>query len=509
MNPSDSIISHVWLGSLSEFLRDRLGLHIPENQWPDLHRNFTKASEAFGYSNPADCFQWLTQAELPAKKLYKLAGFLTVGETYFFREKNHFEPMARQLFGEIINRKRHAQHKQLRIWSAACSTGEEPYSIAMLLDAMLPDIDEWSIRILATDINPLFLERARTAVYRPWSFRGTPEWVRQRYFRTENDNHIVLPEIQQRVTFDFLNLAEDVYPALSTQTQAMDVIFCRNVLIYFASEQARKTIHRLRHALVEGGWLILSPTETVYVDDPALQREHVKDAILYRKNSSGSVAQRRPATEKPPGLSRRFSQREPAAYIRQQPKICPVQLPSVAAPAPPAAKIRTKTAKPLSVIEKAEALYIEGRHQETAELIRTHLRGRAPRNREAFLLARAQANLGELDEALDHALNAVETDKLCPEYHYLLAMIQLEKDAQEEAGRSLRRVVYLDERHLMALFSLGHLALRQQKFKTAKKYFENTLQLLQSFNDDVLLQEGEGITAGRLRELIRAGLPAE
>ncbi len=504
MNPADPITSQVWLGPLSEFIRERLGLHIPESHWGDLHRNFMQAAEKFGYTDPAACLLWLTQADLPPGELYKLAGFLTIGETYFFREKNHFEQMARHLFEEVIHKKRRHGNKQLRIWSAACSTGEEPYSIAMLLDSMLPDIHEWSVRILATDINPDFLARARTAVYRPWSFRGTPEWVKQRYFLIENENHAVREDIRRRVTFDFLNLADDVYPSLVTQTQAMDVIFCRNVLIYFAPEQACKVIGRLQRSLVEGGWLVLSPTETIYADDPALQREYVAESILYQKNSSPSAA--RPRHSVPEPLSRFFQPQKPPAY-EPSPAIPVPPLKPPPAPAKPAEPIPSpQKAAELTIVQQAELFYAQGLHRETAELIKSQLNGQAARDREAFLLARAQANLGELDEALHHALNAVETGKLQPAYHYLLAMIQLEKDEPLEAARSLQRVLYLDDQHTMALFSLGHLMLQQQKLSAAEKYFNHALLLLKPFGEDVPVPEGEGMTAGRLRELIQAGL---
>jgi chemotaxis protein methyltransferase CheR len=504
LNPADPITSRIWLSPLSEFVRERLGLHIPESHWKDLCGNFLKAADAFGYSDPAVCLQWLMQTELPPNELYKLAGFLTIGETYFFREKNHFEPMARHLFEEVIHRKRQHGNKQLRIWSAACSTGEEPYSIAMLLDSMLPDIHEWSVRILATDINPDFLARAQVAIYRPWSFRGTPEWVKQRYFQIENENHTVREDIRRRVAFDFLNLADDVYPSLVTQTQAMDVIFCRNVLIYFAPEQARKVIGRLQRSLVEGGWLVLSPTETIYADDPSLQREYIAESILYRKNSSPSTARR-----KQPEYFPRFSppRNLPATY-EPQPIPPPASAPQ---PAPASAKHAEPPPAPqksaeYTIVQQAEAFYTQGLHRETAELIKSRLNGRAARNHEAFLLARAQANLGELDEALHNALNAVETGKLQPAYHYLLAMIQLEKDAHQEAARSLQRVLYLDDQHVMAIFSLGHLALQQQKRSVAEKYFKHALLLLKPFGEDAPVPEGEGMTAGRLRELIQAGL---
>lgn len=514
MNTADQLTApHTWLAPLSVFVRERLGLHFPEDHWNDLQRNFLKAVDAFGHTDPATCLHQLMHPELPARKLHKLAGFLTIGETYFFREKNSFEPMARHLFNEVIDRKRKHGQKQLKIWSAACSTGEEPYSIAMLLDAMLPDIDEWSIRILATDINPVFLDRARTAVYRPWSFRGTPDWVKQRYFQIDGEAHTVRPDIQNRVTFDFLNLADDIYPSLATQTQAMDVIFCRNVLIYFSQEQACKVISRMQESLTENGWLVLSPTETVYVTDPVLHRQHIHNSILYQKN-----------TTRPPGRNRWESKpflpphsiRTNTFQTEEKKNRLSVSLPTFELKTPPRVPMAsTGTPRPeqsrekpeqASVLQRAEKLYSEGRHVETIELITEHLKGQPAQGGEAFLLARAQANSGSLDDALPNALNAVETDKLNAKHHYLLAMIQLEQNALPEAQRSLQRVMYLDEMHIMAFFSSGHLAIQQDNISLAKKHFTQALHLLEGLSSDDPVPEGEGMTAQHLKELIGCAL---
>jgi chemotaxis protein methyltransferase CheR len=485
-----------WLGPLSQLVHDRIGWAIPESQWSNLERNFLAATKSFGYADPIKCFQWLSTAKLTPENLQKLAESLTIGETYFFRERNHFEPMTRHIFEELIQRKRQIGHKQLRIWSAACSSGEEPYSLAILLHSLLPDIDEWSIRILATDITPSFLARAKEAVYRPWSFRGTPEWVKQRYFDVQNDNYTLVQEIKKRVTFDFLNLAEDIYPSIHTQTQAMDLVFCRNVLIYFSDEQARKVIGRLQRSLVKGGWLVLSPTETMYVDDPALHREYIKDAILYRKGEKADHAKvftpppppiKRPVFHQPVNLTTpAFSTPIPSTTIKKPP-----------ISAPP--KVHHKYE---SIAEEAERLFTRGLHHETVQLIQSKLDGHAAHGRDAFLLARAYANLGDLDEALLCIQNAVETDKLRAEYHYLLAMIQLEKNASDEAERSLKRVIYLDEQHLMALFSLGHLAMQQQRANVAEKYFQHALRVISSANEFGAIPEGDGMTNDRFKEII-------
>src|SRR3990170_2028609 len=156
-------------------------------------------------------------------------------------------------------------------------------SVEACIDRLIPDIEEWNITILATDINPEFLRKAAEGTYREWSFRGTPAWLRERYFRKKNGCFEILPALRKRVTFSYLNLAVDAYPSLSNNTNAMDVIFCRNVLMYFTPAQAKKVAGNLHGSLVEGGWLIVSPVEASNSLLSRFAAVGFPGAVLYRK----------------------------------------------------------------------------------------------------------------------------------------------------------------------------------------------------------------------------------
>ena len=120
----------------------------------------------------------------------------------------------------------------------------------------LRDLGDWNVTILATDINPKFLRKAAAGVFGEWSFRDAPAWLKDQYFqRLESNRYAILPEIRQMVQFEHLNLAEDTYPSLLTDTNAMDVIFCRNVLMYFVPAQAQRVLAQMSCCLVDGGWL--------------------------------------------------------------------------------------------------------------------------------------------------------------------------------------------------------------------------------------------------------------
>ncbi len=384
--------------------------------------------------------EWLTSAPLSRRQVEILAGRLTVGETYFYRERAAFAALEEHVLPQLAA-SRHAGQRRLRIWSAACCTGEEAYSLAIAATRCLPEPARWDISVLATDINPHFLQRAAEGVYGEWSFRGTPPAVRERYCRPLSDGRFqVLPEIRKRVTFDYLNLADNSFPSLLNQTNGMDLIFCRNVLIYFEPALGARVGRRLGRSLSDGGWLFVGAAETFSLLFGELDAATWRGAVVYRKAST-PAPRRRPAfvppaagpvAEEAPAETRGRRGLPPAPVARQN-----------AAPAPPA---------PLA---KATALFDQGRY---AEVVQT-LTGLAARGQaEAALLARAHANLGQLSEALACCERAIGADKLNPALHYLRGTILAERGEPEEAAREFRRATYLAPDFVMAHLGLGHLA---------------------------------------------------
>jgi chemotaxis protein methyltransferase CheR len=199
-------ISDEQLSRFSDFIGATMGLHFPPQRWLDLQRGVAVAAREFGFEDVPTCMQWLMSAPLRKEQIEVLAGNLTVGETYFFREEKSFEILADGILPALI-RSQEGGERRLRIWSAACCTGEEPYSLAILLHQMIPDLEDWNLTILATDLNPRFLSRAKAGLYGQWSFRNTPRWVKDRYFQKTADGRFeILPEIKRMVSFACLNL---------------------------------------------------------------------------------------------------------------------------------------------------------------------------------------------------------------------------------------------------------------------------------------------------------------
>ncbi len=460
---------------LRESLNSIIGMNFPRERFCDLERGIRSAAKDFGFKDAESCIRWLINSPLTRKQIEILASNFTVGETYFFREKRSFEVLEEQILHDLI-RLRSNKEKNIRIWSAGCSTGEEPYSIAILLNKMIPDLVDWNITILATDINPCFLQKATEGVYNEWSFRETHGWIRK-YFRKTKSGFEISPDIKKMVTFSYHNLAEDTYPSLLNNTNAMDIIFCRNVLMYFSTELTKKVIQNLYHSLVERGLLIVSPVERSHVLFSMFETIDFQDVSIYKKDSIRSHS----IDELIPGEI-------PACPLPELIMVTHIQ---------PTDFVHEE----LQPYEEALMLYEKGRYAEVVEKIGS-LASLDHDTKAKTLLARAYANQGILTEALEWCEKAIATDNLNPGCHYLRATILQEQGQVEEAMKSLKRALYLDQDFVLAHFGLGNLNKLKGKFMESEKSFENALMLVKRFRKDEILPDSEGVTAGRLSEII-------
>jgi chemotaxis protein methyltransferase CheR len=491
-------LSDQLLSRLSSFVGERFGLHYPDKRWRDLERCISHAARDFGFKDAAACSQWLLTATLSSEQIALLGRHLTIGETYFFREQKSLEALEGTILPALIAARR-GKEQRLRIWSAGCSSGEEPYSIAILLRRLLPDLREWNVTILATDLNAQALAKAARGIYGDWSFRGTPQWLKEKYFTRSGERSFAITDaIRDMVTFAGLNLATDTYPSLLNNTNAMDIILCRNVLMYFKPERAQKVVENFRHALLPGGWLLVSPCEVSYLLFQEFETVSLPQTIFYRKYGQRSLVPNVPlrpaAIAAPP----------PAAELPSPPLPPPQEPPVTApAPAPPAAPA------PPSPYEEAVALCQRGDYGLAAEKL-TALLAQEPAASEttsstgkaAALLTQALANQGRLAEALHWSARTIAADKLDPQHYYLRATICQEQGEIDAAVVSLQQALYLDHDFVLAHFALGNLTRRQGKKREAGRHFTNALALLRQHPADEILPEAEGMTVGRLTAII-------
>jgi chemotaxis protein methyltransferase CheR len=503
-------ISDTLISRLSRFVNSRTGLYFPPNKWRDLRRNIQAAAPDLGFTDTEQCIQWVLSARLTQEQIDIIVGHLTIGETFFFRDRNVFDALKDHVLAPMA-RSRKGSEKRLRFWSAACCTGEEPYSIAILIDEMAGLLQGWKIAIMATDINAQFIEKARQGVYSQWSFRDMPDRLMTRYFTQTGKNRFeISPHIKKMVTFSQLNLIEEGAVMPWGEADAVDVIFCRNVLMYLSPDMRTRVVHRLTPFLAEDGWLIVSPSETALVKAPELHPVRFPGAILHKKGHPETAKEKAVAVAPPRITPEKRKYANGAVAPLPSLPIAPFypEKTSGSSPSPVLLKREKGTEKKADLYGEALTLYEKGRYQEAAEklgrLLTDEKTGDHSRRmpEPMVLLAKACANLGRLEEARKWCEKAVTLEKLNPDYHSLLAAIYQELGLTEEPLRSLQRVIYLEPDRVIAHFMIGHLMRQQGKAGDANKSFINALGLLSSMKPGETVPHSDGLTAERLRDTI-------
>ncbi|SNB44747.1 CheR family methyltransferase [Geobacter sp. DSM 9736] len=484
-------ISEELLLRFSEYISLHMGLRFPRERHSDLMRGIGWASREFGFDDDEDCVRWLMQAPLSKHQVEILASHLTIGETYFFRDPKMFETLERDVFPPLI-RDRRGNGRHLRIWSAGCATGEEPYSVAILLSRLLPDMEEWNITILGTDINPGFLRKAREGIYGDWSFRSVAPRIRERYFTAVAPRRYrIVPSLQDCVTFSYLNLADDLYPSLLNRTNAMDLIFCRNVLMYFTQQQQADVVRKFHRCLVHRGILAASPTESSPSVFSPFSEMRLPGWVYYVKEGEDGRVRPAPPSSRVSAPQMTISQQRP---IVAPPGSAARKAPEPAPPPPPS-----------DLYRDAEEAYRSGRYGDAEEMLK-ELMVRDARSSVIELMARVQANLGRLQRARELCEQAISGDKLNAGLYVLLATILQEMDLAEEEDLALKRALYLDHDLIVAHFARGNLALRRTARREADRHFGYALLVLERMGRDDVVPLTEGITAGRMREMITTAM---
>ena len=213
-------------------------------------------------------------------ELRTLIDSLTTNETYFYREDYQLRAFTEEIVPGLMTTDGLRGDKTLRVWSAGCSSGEEPYTIAILLaESGIPE--GWQVELYAADINQTVLTKARRGIFRPSSFRAMPDLVKGRYFEESDDGSFrIRDEIRASVTFLRLNLLD---PRLPEILPGIDVIFCRNVIMYFHSEAKQAVIDRFYQVLDPGGYLLLGHSESLRQLSPLFDLVHLQNDMVYRK----------------------------------------------------------------------------------------------------------------------------------------------------------------------------------------------------------------------------------
>lgn len=452
-----------------EWAREHLGLLGDPSATSDVCLKLGAAARAQGFADVEAFVRHLFDALSPWDRLRTLASVLTVGETYFFREPEALHLFRQEILPKIMRFREDRGQRRLRVWSAGCSTGEEAYTLAMILKEALSGFPQWDFSVLATDINEKALDAAREGLYRPWSFRKPVPLAYAKYVvRHEGENlWRVRDDIKRHVTFSVLNLASESYPSVQTETVDWDAVFCRNVLMYFDPKTRSDVLRRFHGALNEAGWLVLGASEIHAASGGPWESVRYPGAVFFRKQRA--VAKAAPQPDRSP----------------------------------------KRDAVQASSDHAISSLLASGRFEEAAVTAERALDGPADMPldgefRDAILqVTQALAARGRGAQALKLVDRVLAVHKFDRAFYHMKGALHAERGELEEAIAAFRQMLYVAPQSATALLSLGMLCDREGHKDAARRYLEGALRLLQGKDDREEVPDSDGMSVGQTRRMIQ------
>lgn len=494
-NRSVTHLNEATLYRFGQLLLENFGLNFSENRQTEMEMAIIQSFASSTFTTPEEYLEFVKSKIDGGAEMERLANFATVNETHFFRDAAQFEALSTLVLPELIHRRQ--SMRTLRLWSAGCSTGEEPYSLAILLKELLPDIQDWSITILGTDINTNALDRARRGVYSSWSFReDQAKILREKYFKQVNNHWEIQPEIRRMVTFSRLNLAMPSYPSFDTNTNFIDLILCRNVLIYIDPSTAKDISYRMFESLQPGGWLAVAPSEGSPELFKRFQARSFTNAVLYQRLTQTAALRQD-----------KIRNRVYTAPLRPLKDVIDPPEKSINLPRAHSASMDVPT-RPVptteeqSMIEQAQELISFGQSTQALEILKQLSASRFCQDKVCALLGEIFANRGDWDQAQHWCTQAIRQNRLALEPYYTLALVLHHKGEMEQAIEAMRKVVYLDNTDILGHFELANLYFESGLFPKAAKSLDNALRLLENRSADDLVPRSGGTTVNRLRDAI-------
>lgn len=470
------IINEENLKPLIHLIHKRLGIVVHHHQLGDLKKVLVSACEKFNL-NTNEYIEKIKNSPNQSPFIEHLVLGVTVGETYFFRDKNQMNILKNKILPEIILNKRNKNNLSLKIWSAGCSSGEEIYSIVMLLHEILPDMNKWTLHFLGTDINTFLLQKALARNYSEWSMRSIDEYFKNKYFKYDDKRYILNKKLSDNVTFSYLNLNENSYPSIFNGTNAQDLIMCRNVLIYFDPDHINRIFNRLSSCLVPGGYLLLGASDPIKFENTNLIYHHQYGSLFSRVEVGDRSKIEIKSHEK------KYQPEKIIELVKHEVN-----------------KINDKPKLDCQYIKK---LITESKWQEILDILETH---QFTNNDMLFIYnikATALANLGKLDQAENICKECISLKQNSKNIYFTYAMILIEKNKLNEAEEFLKKVIYLDHKYTIAHFQLGLLLLKANKIELGIKSLRNALHIAELKSPYEEVEGSQGLIYGDLSVILK------
>lgn len=475
----------------SKTIAKETGLQIRAQDLGNLSQKILGRMKNLKIADSEEYYQLLkSQTEAGRKEWEKLIINLTTTETYFFRDRGQINLLQNVILPELITKKRLSKNKRLRLWSAGCSTGEEPYSLAILVRELIPDWQDWNIFILGTDINEIVLEKAEKGIYSSWSFRQLDTSRKELYFEMIKGEWKIDDEIRKMVKFCKHNLVKDDLP------ENLDLIVCRNVFVYFKPEQISLAVRKFYEALRLEGYLITAHAELHGQNMGAFKVRIFPESLVYQKSSEKSEENVEDRWLK---FQREFKEREdekskmflsskakrkmiPGDYSHSYQPEKKLIMPNMVA-----GEIAKNSAADSTVAE-AETLFKNKKYAKAIEKAEKAIESN-PKNYDAYcLIAQIYANLGEYDRAEFYCKKAIEVEHFSVNPYYLLVHIAEERGEREKAKSLLKRIIYLCPSSISAYVELADIYESEGETMRARKMKNTALELLKKLPENALVE---------------------
>lgn len=492
-----------------QLINKHTGLFIRQSDREALVKKLWLRINSLNLSAPERYYQLLNSSShqshsalvQPEQEWKELTQLLTTGESYFFRDRGQINLLKNRILPELIKQKQQASFAQgktkptLRIWSAGCSTGEEVYSLAILIQELIPDWQQWQILILGTDINPESVETAKRGIYSSWSFRLVEPQIQLRYFQQHQTNWKISEQIHPMVTFRLGNLIKDSFPNRNYDLHSMDLIICRNVFIYFDAESIAVVLAKFYQTLNPEGYLITGHAELQGQDLGQLRAKVLPESVVYQRSQDLPISSILPSQIlfRSNCTINKANQTMPTRWqsITSTPGSSVTRSPVTATP-------HLSQKQPQPVLNQAKILFLQGKYAsaitEAEEVIKQH-----PQHFGAYyLMAQACANMGNLPRATHFCHQALKIDSLSVKPYYLLAHIATEQGNIEQVKNFFKKIIYLSPTSITAHLELGKIYINEGDNKRGIKILNTALELLKELPASAIVEDSDEVTAGEL-----------
>ncbi len=474
-----------------KIIEREFGLHYEGKRLNDLERALSNCAKSItGEEDPEVIIkEILSTGKITDRLRTPLSTFLTINETYFFRESP-----AISLFRDVIIPGIYNKGEECIIWSAGCSSGEEPYTLAILIKEHPLDISKL-VKIIATDISDSAIKKAREGIYSEWSFRETPVIIKNKYF-TANERHwSISQEIKKMVHFKNMNLLEDPFPLFTGKTGVVDVIFCRNVLMYFNGKTIKQLSNKFMELLLPDGWLITGQVELNDEYFVGFGKVNHSGGIFYRKVSNLNLENTQNEVINKRGEQRKRLPRVASistSLRRQKPKLN-------------IAEVHTK--KEIDTLTP-DNLFISGNYSQCIEECRRILTKKEDNHIE-LILAKSLANIGGYEEAAGIVEKLIYSGYKEDDIYYLYGSLLKESGDNDNAAEAFRKQLYLHPEHMMANIMLGSIMSLKGKGDFSVRYLRKAAQILNNMKPGQQIEGSGGLTRERVAEMVDALIKRE